>query len=387
MLTENGSLLAVATIGVAASFGILFAFRKGAGTRGGQETPVVVVEPPHVEAKKCLHVRDQKVVESLSGYSNFASVMKLNLEMVTEDTKRAALTVLGNLSAIRSLFAGMTDFVYQNGDAARSAAAQANACVMENKELLIALKAFWARRDMEVAEYRKWLSSLMDVVHNFQGRLKEIETVSSRMKTLASTSAIDAYCTGEAGRKFDTVARETEALSRQMDKFLMFVRSSLDSVEQNIVQKGAGERFMAREDGKTKRFEGEILESLSKKVTTLGESCLKLTQHHEQVIREIDQMGSNVASKVMQSFAEIQFQDRVAQQIEMVLGALSKSTVVFDQCAAALETGSTASMTITMSDVVSSLQQEYVMESQHKQHAKALNQEYEEKVVPKVELF
>ncbi|MDD4616854.1 MAG: hypothetical protein PHW76_07080 [Alphaproteobacteria bacterium] len=331
--------------------------------------------------------RLEKIGTALSGYSKFTSVLKLNMETIVEDTKNAAITVLGNLSSIRSLFSEVTDFVYQNGEAARTSSAQARALVLENKDLIVGLKALWSKRDMELAEYRKWLSSLIEGAKNFQNKLSEIETLSQKIKLMTSTAADDTSITGPAAFKLDFLAKETSALSTQMERVIGFIRSGVQNMEKNIVLKGARERIISSNEGQSRRYESEMFDVLGRKIGQLNEACSKITQHHQMLTEKIDEMGSNIAAKILQSYAEIQFQDRVSQQIEMLLKALAKSNVVFEQCAGALSPDARTEPSTTMELVIDSLEEDYVMESQHKHHAKALNQSYEDKIIEKVELF
>ena len=87
------------------------------------------------------------------------------------------------------------------------------------------------------------------------------------------------------------------------------------------------------------------------------------------------------------SFSEIQFQDRVDQQIEMILMILLKANAFIDMCAAANDSDSNVTQISTVDEMIDSLKDSYVMESQRKHHATVLNQKYEEKLEESVELF
>jgi len=393
MLSDNSFVIDLAFFSVIVSFSAFFGRKKMAQEikniiskfSGGQSH---AIDENKENCGKSQNIsRSQAVREALRGYDKFFTVINLNLEGIVEDTKNAALTVLGNLSEIRSLFAGVTDFIYQNGEVARTASAQMSMGLIETKELLLALKAFGSRRDMEIAEYKKWLSSFLEGFKNFQGKIGDIEALSLKAEKTASHAAAEAGRMDKEAWKFVSMAREIEALSKQMGMVVGFIQAGMQSMEQNIIQKGARDRFLEKGEEKDRRFEFEVLEQLFGKALSLGGNCSQLAQHHEKLITKMDQMGENIASKVLQSFDEIQFQDRVAQQIEMLTGAISKANSFMEECAKALDPTSDAELKSSMEAIIDSLQEKYVMESQHKHHAEALNQEYQEKEITKVEFF
>lgn len=310
--------------------------------------------------------RYESVRNALKGYKGFSSLIKYNLDVIVEDGKNAAVVVLGNLSAIRTLFSNLTDYVYRNGEEARMAAAQATACVVENKELLIGIKIIWAKRDMELAEYKKWLISFIDGAKNYQNRLTEIETISSRFKALSKNAAVGACNSSNTGQKYEALAREADTLASQLDKIVSFITVGISNLEQNITQNGAQERLTGKGESQSKKYELDMFDQLYKKIFLLGDMCSRLTQHHENFVKEIDQINSSISNKILQSLADIQFQDKIARQIETVQRALNKSNMLFDQCVDALAPDSTTMPELTMTGVIDSIRDEYLEENKSK---------------------
>jgi hypothetical protein len=133
--------------------------------------------------------------------------------------------------------------------------------------------------------------------------------------------------------------------------------------------------------------EAGTLELLSAKLSELKEILVNQAQQQEWASKEMDQLNSEITDQVLQEFAEIQFQDRVSQQIEMVLGALSKEHELINECSESFDVNSKANLTLSIEAIIEGLREKYVMVSQHKLHAQVFNQGYKESTRSNVEIF
>lgn len=188
---------------------------------------------------------------------------------------------------------------------------------------------------------------------------------------LALNAAIEAARAGEAGRGFAVVADEVRKLSGETEIAVVKISRGIAGVAEHIET-----QFQDKLSNVNLAKERQLLEFFSTQLNELGRSYEELMRHESEVLYQVQESSSQLASMFMEAQASVQFQDVSRQQIEQVVHALSQ----LDEHAGLLATRLRAYEDPDfeykpIAQHLEALYSRYVMESQRSTHQKTLKGE------------
>lgn len=158
---------------------------------------------------------------------------------IFEDSTRKVIGVSKIATNITQRQNHMTHVVTELQHMADSMSERANKGIQRSQELLQSINKI---ADVS-AENKHTLVNLQQQAQSIQGVVQTIREISSQTHLLALNAAIEAAHAGEFGRGFDVVAKEVRKLSTMVEKSIIEVRDSVDSITQEIekIAKGTNE--------------------------------------------------------------------------------------------------------------------------------------------------
>jgi len=124
----------------------------------------------------------------------------------------------------------ITNVVQDMQNMADELSQRADTGIQRNQDLLTSINKI-ANASLENTST---LQNLQQQAHSIQGVVQTIRDISSQTHLLALNAAIEAAHAGEFGRGFDVVAKEVRKLSGMVEKSIIEVKNSVDSITQEI---------------------------------------------------------------------------------------------------------------------------------------------------------
>ncbi|NOZ69580.1 MAG: hypothetical protein GXP46_10165, partial [Deferribacteres bacterium] len=163
--------------------------------------------------------------------------------------------------------------------------------------------------------------NVISLAENARSMLKLVDLlrgISDQTNLLALNASIEAARAGEEGKSFAVVAGKVRELSIQSEQAASHIGEAIENMSRHIET-----HFADKMNKQTYAKETEILTGLESQLSGLGDNYEQLDGFNRQILEEVEINSRNVAQKVMELLANIQFQDITRQQIELVIRCLS----------------------------------------------------------------
>ncbi len=370
-------LLLGASVGGAAASGLFAAMRRRREARrlGTSRSRLRDVERAHAR----LAAYADQLAGTLRQYRDAKAVLVRQVSEVIQATHRAAEQLAQAThrvdGTIRGLIGGLEQALTEAEDRDLEGSGKRRAV----QDATRALRAYIDGRRRELALDRERVEKVRQRAEDLSRLAALVEDLADRTKVLAINASIEAARAGGHGRAFAVVAEEVHALAQQSARAAVAITEGLEAV-----RKAIDEEFAPKLDPRREREERELLESLADALGEIDRRGETLSRVHRTVLAEARERGRQVAERVMEAFAGLQFQDVVRQRLDQVVEALDRMVRHTEELlASAAEPEGPFPEPFRVED----LAQTYRMEPQRAAHRAALGQESPVEDGPQVEIF
>jgi methyl-accepting chemotaxis protein len=245
------------------------------------------------------------------------SLTKAHLGDVVTKTDAAARGIISQAQTIDSLMDTMTGTIAHLQGQSQSLTDESRNTLEQNSQAMESLAMYIEKRILEMEKEFKVVRGLTEQSKVMTKRAEMLKDISDQTNLLALNAAIEAARAGEHGRGFAVVADEVRKLSNQSEKAAVEIGNAIRGMALEIET-----QFSAKLNQQTHEEESRILQHLVDQLTRLGNDYERLDELNAQILGEVGRSSTDVASKVLELLANIQFQDITRQQIELIFKAL-----------------------------------------------------------------
>ncbi len=339
-------------------------------------------------------VRERTFTESIAQVSTelrqvtaFNKVLRGQLELVIGDTEKAAYDIASRLETIDGVVSDLNAFVTTTASATNKLLEGSEVRIDHNRDMLATIDHYIKQRLDTTETERERVEQVVTEIQSLDTLAQLVRNISGQTNLLALNAAIEAARAGEVGRGFAVVADEVRKLSIATDKAVNQISEGIKAVNQSTQA-----HFEDKLSSEQTNNERSTLQGFVAQLDHLSSSYQALTSHEAEVMNQISSSSEQLNSMFMDTLASIQFQDRVRQQIEQIIAALSQLDTHADTLASRLESPQETNFTFTpLSTQLEQMFSQYVMSSQRSSHHGALDAtatgSNTSPSQPKVELF
>jgi methyl-accepting chemotaxis protein len=199
----------------------------------------------------------------------------------------------------------------QQGSGGQLAAEDAKQGELHLAEVINALKSIHQSRDALANDIR----ALVNYTEELRKMSSDVESIAFQTNMLALNAAIEAAHAGELGKGFAVVAHEVRALSEAARNTGKSITGKVGVISAALLEIGkTNERVSARDQQAVADSEEHIRSVLQR--------FRQRTQQLADIARKSSDAGAQIKGEVCESLVQLQFQDRVSQILQHVIGSM-----------------------------------------------------------------
>lgn len=181
-------------------------------------------------------------------------------------------------------------------------------------EVVQALKLIQQSRDALAADIR----ALVSHTEELRKMSSDVESIAFQTNMLALNAAIEAAHAGAAGKGFAVVAHEVRALSEAARSTGKRITNTVGLISSALTEIGAKNERVASRDQQS------VTDSQEHIRTVLGRFKERTTELAEAALQS-QRASESIKSEVCESLVQLQFQDRVGQILQHIVGSMQRA--------------------------------------------------------------
>jgi methyl-accepting chemotaxis protein len=301
----------------------------------------------------------EEVAVELARYREVADIITRQVKGSIDETEGAALAIVGRLaelgSGMRELLATLAEAGTQSGEIAAAGGHK----LAQMRKSVDELRLLVSSRTAEIRADREVYAQIAAEAEGFAAALAAISTIAAQTRMLALNATIEAVRAGEVGRGFAVVAGEVRALADQAASAATGVRDGLGRVRE-ITRRHLSDTLESLQ-------ETALLDTAESHARAAEDGFTQLARQGKQTLDFAKASGAAVAASVMEALGSVQFQDIVRQQLGHAAESVDRLGTHAVSMAKALRQD--CLVTRVEDDVLQTMLQTYIMQSQHDIHS------------------
>jgi methyl-accepting chemotaxis protein len=315
-----------------------------------------------------------RVGAEIRHFSDFNSIVRSQLSAVSEETEKAAYSIMEQLQAIDSIVGDLNTFVSQSSSEASDLIQNSERKIQENRQMVETMRGYISKRVDDNQHDQVRVQAVVEEAQRLESIVQLIKNIANQTNLLALNAAIEAARAGEAGRGFAVVADEVRKLSQQTGEAVVQISKGISQVAGTIETQFQEKLSHANIDA-----EREVLHRFTDQLGDMEKSYSALIAQQSEVLGNISNNSHRLADMFVQAMASVQFQDVVRQQIEHVIHALNRLDAHNQELASLLEApehdGALKAFPESVTKHLEWMFDGYVMDSQRAVHEKAIGRD------------
>ncbi|MBI5893205.1 MAG: hypothetical protein HZB79_06075 [Deltaproteobacteria bacterium] len=263
-----------------------------------------------------------KQIARLGNYFNsqqkINNLTKAHLEDVVKETEVAAQGVIQQAHNIDGSMAELINTLTSLRSQSEALADKSKATLVNNEQAIVNLNDYINKRIIELKREYEIAKTLAGNARGMTRHVDLLKDISDQTNLLALNAAIEAARAGEHGRGFAVVADEVRKLSGQSEKAATQIGQAMIEMADEIES-----QFSSKMNHQTSEEEKNLLARLEEQLAKLGESHGRIDMLNKQILEQVGFSSKDMAHKILELLANIQFQDITRQQIEHVFVVLA----------------------------------------------------------------
>ncbi len=243
---------------------------------------------------------------------------RAHLENIVVETDSASHRIITQAQNIDVSMTELLDTLASLRSKSEELAKTSHATITENRKTIVHLRDYVDNRLDELENDHKSVISLSENAKSMIKLVDLLRGISDQTNLLALNAAIEAARAGEEGRSFAVVAGKVRELSIQSEQAASHIGKAIADMSKHIET-----QFSDKLNKQTYAKETELLTGLESQLSGLGDNYEQLDGFNKQILEQVEINSRDVAQKVMELLANIQFQDITRQQIELIIRSLS----------------------------------------------------------------
>ncbi len=311
------------------------------------------------------------------------NVVREHLGAATEETERAALSIMEQLQSINRVVDDLNGFVSQTSDDSHKLMLQSAHDVEENRRMVAEMRSYISSRSEEGRMDHARVQAVVDEARSLEDIVSLIKRIAGQTNLLALNAAIEAARAGEAGRGFAVVADEVRKLSTETGEAVSRISNGINQVAETILK-----QFQEKLSHENIDSERIVLERFANQLDEVEQRYSRMTNQQAEVLQTIAQGSQQLGNMFVQVMASVQFQDVVRQQLEHVAHTVSRLDQHSGQLVVALRNNDPHQLPAPIEQQLDEMLGNYVMDSQRHIHAQATGKAASNSgSQPRIELF
>ncbi len=329
-----------------------------------------------------------RVAQELRKVGSYNDVVRTQLNTVIGETEKAAFDIASRLQTIDGVVTNLGALVDTTTTESNQLLARTEARIRDSRVAIATLDDHMKERAAAALTERQSVEKMAKGALALGNQVQQIRSISMQTKLLALNASIEAAHAGDVGRGFAVVATEVRKLSTATDAAISQLSEGIKVVAQSIES-----HFRDKMNHDQVEADQKALKSFAAQLDGMGESCQEVTDHESRVLAQVQSCSQQLSEMFVAALSSVQFQDVTRQQIENVVGALTRldghAVVLADK----LEKMDQPQIEFESLDQhLNALYGSYVMSSQRESHDSALGGTKPRLVVvnaplPAIELF
>lgn len=306
----------------------------------------------------------QKITQSFDG----------SLRLVIQETEQSAVDIITQVRGLDQTATHLIDYLTKADQETLDLQTQ----IEQSTEIIGRISQFLQNLPVKIETERQASTELVERINAIMklGEMADtISTISRQTNMVAINAAIQAAHAGKHGKGFAVVADEVRRLAGQSGETAGHIIHAVENIHSTV--RAYLDDRMHRDFSQDMQEATHVIES----VHELQASYEDMKQYYKTLMTVVKEYNMNMASAIVETLGNIQYQDVVRQRLERVLAAQTRYCEVLQT---ALDDPARASSPDLGQDLAQVLT-DYLEEDSR--HGQGMGDEGDDDAPPKIELF
>ncbi|CAK0767408.1 methyl-accepting chemotaxis protein [Gammaproteobacteria bacterium] len=260
-----------------------------------------------------LELNCQEAADILSNNSELDEHLQTQMNQVSQDTERSATEIIERVRELDKMAGKLVGYLTH---------ADTDAMDMQ-KEIYTSTAAihrigdFIQHLPIRLQRERDNVQRIVDQITEMGKMVSLIKQISAQTNLLALNAAIEAARAGESGRGFAVVAAEVRQLANRSTEAADLIEKSIKTANETVRQ-SFNEHF--DQDAQQEMSEAAGLNDMIQKMQETHED---MKQYYKTLLTVISEYNNTLASQIVDTLGNIQYQDVVRQRMERMIETLT----------------------------------------------------------------
>ncbi|CAK0766587.1 methyl-accepting chemotaxis protein [Gammaproteobacteria bacterium] len=259
-----------------------------------------------------LEANCQEAASILTVNAELDENLQTQMNQVSQDTERSATEIIGRVRELDKMASKLIDYLTH----ADTDTMDMQKDINSSTAFIHRIGNFMKQLPVQLQQERGSVQRIVDQITEMGKMVSLIKQISAQTNLLALNAAIEAARAGESGRGFAVVAAEVRQLANRSTEAADLIEKSIKNANETVRQS-----FTEHFDQETNR---EIIEAagLNDMILKMQETYEDMKQYYKTLLTVISEYNNNLATQIVDTLGNIQYQDVARQRMERMIETL-----------------------------------------------------------------